>query len=133
MVPLLVNVPVLSNCRTAVLLTAICPPATLFTTPPSALVPETATIWPVEVFVRVPPWIVPLDRFRIAFPVKVTAPPLTTAPPVTVPVVPAPSRMVPLVLVKVAGPVRVSCPAVDSIVPLLVKPPAFGDKVNPAD
>ena len=87
----------------------ICPPGTLFTVPPSVLVPETALILPVELFVSVsPPWMVPPVRFRVAPADKVNAPPFTTA--LTVPVVPAPSRMVPLVLVN-GPPERVSAPA----------------------
>src|SRR5579864_2763961 len=118
----------------AALLTAICPPPTLFTVPPSVLVvPEVAMIWPVEVLVRVaPPWIVPADRSRTDPADRLKAPPLTIAPPLTVPVVPAPMRMIPLALLKV--PVdSVSGPVVDCIVPLLVKPPPFGCRVNPAD
>src|SRR5438552_10415354 len=101
MLPLLVYVPEPSNCSVALLFTPICPPATLLTMPPSLLVPVIAMMLPVELFVSVPPWIVPLDRFRVDPADKVTAPPFTIAAPLTVPVVLAPSRMVPLVLVKV--------------------------------
>jgi len=103
-----VYVPLPSNCRSAPLFTVICPPAELLTVPPSvSVVPPIATIWPVELLVSVPPWIVPFDRFRVDPADKVKGPPFTTA--LTVPVVPAPSTMVPLALLK-GPPDRVSDP-----------------------